>query len=64
MATREDYIYYARLAEQAERYEDMIKYMKNVSAVSSCLKYDDSSLAGLKSGLKLSHLLISRRKRP
>ena len=34
MATREDYIYYARLAEQGERYEDMIKYMKIVSDVS------------------------------
>ena len=35
MATREDYIYYARLAEQGERYEDMIKYMKIVAEVSS-----------------------------
>ena len=34
MATREDYIYYARLAEQGERYEDMIKYMKIVAEVS------------------------------
>ena len=33
--SREDYIYYARLAEQGERYEDMIKYMKEVSKVSS-----------------------------
>lgn len=32
--TREDYIYYARLAEQGERYEDMIRYMKEVSKVS------------------------------
>lgn len=31
--SREDYIYYARLAEQGERYEDMIKYMKEVSKV-------------------------------
>jgi 14-3-3 protein epsilon len=30
MASREDNIYYARLAEQGERYEDMIKYMKEV----------------------------------
>ena len=35
MASRDDYIYYARLAEQGERYEDMIKYMKTVSEVSS-----------------------------
>ena len=34
MAAREDNIYYARLAEQGERYEDMIKYMKEVSMVS------------------------------
>lgn len=33
--TREDFIYFARLAEQGERYEDMIKYMKEVSRVSS-----------------------------
>ena len=33
--SREDYIYYARLAEQGERYEDMIKYMKEVSKVSA-----------------------------
>ena len=38
MATREDYIYYARLAEQGERYEDMIKYMKIVSEVRHCFK--------------------------
>lgn len=33
MSTREDNIYYARLAEQGERYEDMIKYMKIVCKV-------------------------------
>ena len=38
MASREDYIYYARLAEQGERYEDMIKYMKIVSEVSTILQ--------------------------
>ena len=32
--SREDNIYYARLAEQGERYEDMIRYMKNVAFVS------------------------------
>ena len=31
---REDNIYYARLAEQGERYEDMIRYMKEVANVS------------------------------
>lgn len=34
MTNREDSIYFARLAEQAERYEDMISYMKNVAHVS------------------------------
>ena len=33
MASRDDFIYYARLAEQGERYEDMIKYMKDVAMV-------------------------------
>ena len=33
--SREDNIYYARLAEQGERYEDMIRFMKNVASVSS-----------------------------
>ena len=38
MATnREDAIYFARLSEQGERYEDMIKYMKQVAAVSKNL---------------------------
>ena len=31
---REDNIYFARLSEQGERYEDMIKYMKVVAKVS------------------------------
>jgi hypothetical protein len=36
--SREDYIYFARLAEQGERYEDMIRYMKEVSNVSESSK--------------------------
>ena len=32
--SREDSIYYARLSEQGERYDDMIKYMKIVAKVS------------------------------
>lgn len=32
--TREDAIYYARLSEQGERYQDMIMYMKKVAKVS------------------------------
>ena len=35
---REDNIYFSRLAEQGERYEDMIKYMKEVCKVHSRLK--------------------------
>jgi len=31
--SKEDTIYNAKLAEQAERYEDMVKYMKDVVAV-------------------------------
>ena len=34
MSGRETSIYYARLAEQGERYQDMIKYMKAVARVS------------------------------
>ena len=33
MSTKEDSIYNAKLAEQAERYDDMIKYMKDIAAV-------------------------------
>ena len=41
---REDNIYYARLAEQGERYEDMIRYMKEVSNVSIVDAINDVSL--------------------
>ena len=34
MAERDKNIYFARLAEQGERYEDMIRYMKEVVKVS------------------------------
>ena len=44
MATnREDAIYFARLSEQGERYEDMIKYMKQVAAVSKISKLNQNS---------------------
>ena len=33
--SREDAIYYARLSEQGERYQDMIMYMKKVAKVST-----------------------------
>ena len=32
--SRQDNIYFARLSEQGERYEDMINYMKKVAEVS------------------------------
>ena len=37
--SREDYIYFARLSEQAERYEDMIKYMKQAANVGILNRY-------------------------
>ncbi len=43
MTSREDNIYYARLAEQGERYEDMIRYMKEVSKVSPACFFNHSS---------------------
>ena len=36
---REDNIYFARLSEQGERYEDMIKYMKVVAKVGTLARY-------------------------
>lgn len=44
MASREDNIYFARLAEQAERYEDMIKYMKTVSTSGAQLSNEERNL--------------------
>jgi 14-3-3 protein epsilon len=38
--SREDKIYMAKLAEQAERYEDMVKHMKDVVAVRLAVDYD------------------------
>jgi len=37
MSDRDKNIYFARLAEQGERYEDMIRYMKEVVKVSYSL---------------------------
>ena len=31
--SKEDLVYNAKLAEQAERYDDMVKYMKEIVAV-------------------------------
>jgi len=38
--SREDIIYNAKLAEQAELYEDMVKYMKDVVNVCNVLQND------------------------
>lgn len=34
--SREDNVYFAKLAEQAERYDDMVKHMKDIVAVFYC----------------------------
>eukprot|EP00347_Sterkiella_histriomuscorum_P009005 403342896 len=44
MNTREDNIYYARLAEQGERYEDMIRYMKEVANSGQELSNEERNL--------------------
>lgn len=45
MATREDNIYFARLAEQGERYNDMIEYMTEVANVSHIIPRQPSFFA-------------------
>ena len=42
--SREDNIYFARLSEQGERYEDMIKYMRNVAQYNQELSNDERNL--------------------
>jgi 14-3-3 protein epsilon len=42
--SREDSIYFARLSEQGERYEDMIKYMKQVAKSGQELSNDERNL--------------------
>ena len=42
--SREDKIYFARLAEQAERYEDMVKYMKEVAMSGQELTNEERNL--------------------
>ena len=44
MTSREDSIYFARLAEQGERYEDMIKYMKEVARTGQELSNEERNL--------------------
>lgn len=42
--SREDSIYYARLSEQGERFEDMIRYMKQVAEHPQELSNDERNL--------------------
>ena len=41
---REDNIYFARLSEQGERYEDMIEYMKKVAQFNVEFSNDERNL--------------------
>lgn len=41
---RDDAVYFARLAEQAERYDDMVAYMKAVSEDGTALSVDERNL--------------------
>ncbi|CAG8504805.1 1771_t:CDS:2 [Acaulospora colombiana] len=42
--TREDYVYLAKLAEQAERYEEMVENMKNVASADQELTVEERNL--------------------
>jgi len=42
--SRDESVYMAKLAEQAERYEDMVNHMKNVAAGDSELSLDERNL--------------------
>uniref|UniRef100_A0A7S4V5G1 14-3-3 domain-containing protein n=1 Tax=Alexandrium monilatum TaxID=311494 RepID=A0A7S4V5G1_9DINO len=42
--TRTEYVFMARLSEQAERYEDMVEYMKRVTGMGSELSLDERNL--------------------
>jgi 14-3-3 protein epsilon len=44
MADREDNVYKAKLAEQAERYEEMVNYMKSVAALGVELTVEERNL--------------------
>ncbi|KAG0255859.1 14-3-3 protein, partial [Linnemannia exigua] len=42
--SREDHVYLAKLAEQAERYEEMVKNMKDVASVGKELSVEERNL--------------------
>ena len=50
--SREKSIYFARLAEQGERYEDMIRYMKEVVKVSIIALKKETIAIRIKNGSK------------
>jgi len=43
-STRDDNVYMAKLSEQAERYEEMVEYMKNVAKTNKELTVEDRNL--------------------
>lgn len=47
MSAREENIFLARLAEQAERWEDMVEYMKRVAVMGSALNNDERNLLSM-----------------
>ena len=50
--SREKSIYFARLAEQGERYEDMIRYMKEVVKVSNIALKKEKIVSRIRGGIK------------
>eukprot|EP00742_Colponemidia_sp_Colp-10_P000185 GILJ01000208.1.p1 GENE.GILJ01000208.1~~GILJ01000208.1.p1 ORF type:complete len:275 (+),score=51.05 GILJ01000208.1:75-827(+) len=44
MAERDEHVYMAKLAEQAERYEDMVDYMKKVATMDNELSVEERNL--------------------
>ena len=44
MASRDQHVYFAKLAEQAERYDEMAEHMKNVGAEGDELSVEERNL--------------------
>jgi 14-3-3 protein epsilon len=42
--SREEYIYMSKIAEQTERFEDMLQYMKNVVLTNQDLSIEERNL--------------------
>jgi len=58
MSARDEYIYMARMAEQAERFEDMVEYMKRVACMGSELNHQERNLVSV----AYKNCVASRRK--